>query len=47
MAAFFRTEPVRQWTAHKWVLVLVPNGFLVLLIVGLALGVYLLATRRQ
>lgn len=47
MAAFFRTEPLRQWTAHTWVMVLMPNVFLVLLIVGLALGVYLLATRRR
>src|SRR5215831_17095609 len=41
MAAFFRTEPVRQWTAIKWVVVLMPNVFLALLIYGLALGVYL------
>ena len=47
IAAFFRTEPVQQWSAHTWVVVLIPNVLLLLLIAGLASGVYLLATRPR
>lgn len=47
IAAFFRTEPVQQWSAHTWVMVLIPNVLLLLLIAGLAAGVYLLATRPR
>lgn len=47
IAAFFRTEPVQQWSAHMWVLVLIPNVLLVLLIAGLAAGLYLLTARSR